>query len=57
MYNAYCIDMGMGSVAGDGAVNVGVWENLKVSMGVMWHKPANQDPEKMKCFGLWKSGR
>jgi hypothetical protein len=50
MYGAYCVDMGMGSVASDGAVNVGVWENLKVSMGVTWHKPANQNPEKMKCL-------
>ena len=57
MYGAYCVDMGMGSFAGDGAVNVGVWENLKVSMGVTWHKPANQSPEKMKCLTGGKSGR
>jgi hypothetical protein len=57
MYGAYCIDMGMGSVTGDGVVTVGVWGNLKVSMGVTWHEPANQNPEKMKCFGSWKSGR
>jgi len=57
MYSSYCFDMSICGVAGGGAVNVCVWENLKVSMGVTWQKPANQNPEKMKCLGSQKSGR
>ena len=57
MYSSYCVGISMCGVASDGAVNVYVWENSKVSMGVTWQKPANQNPEKMKCSGPRKSGR